>query len=242
MIVMPACSSGWFWHCLARETQRIGHLYSPGAQRGPWPWFSFAFDNGCFSLWTPETNEFDEEKWVGSAVHEWRRMLFWSGCQTQKPRWAIVPDRPGNWEITVEKWGIYACELVEAGIPLAVAVQDGATIESVKALYPQPEVICVGGSTDWKWETAEMWIKAFPRVHILRCNSPEKLHWLDALGCESCDGTGWNRGDRRQTKGLEDWARGLMKKHQFPLWSHACRGERKGQRQLPGQPVQEVFA
>ena len=34
MIVMPANSTGWFWHCLARETGKIGHLYSPGAQRG----------------------------------------------------------------------------------------------------------------------------------------------------------------------------------------------------------------
>ena len=44
MIVMPANATGWFWHCLARETGRIGHLYSPGAQRGPWPWFPFALD------------------------------------------------------------------------------------------------------------------------------------------------------------------------------------------------------
>ena len=35
MLVMPANSTGWFWHCLGRETGRIGHLFSPGAQRGP---------------------------------------------------------------------------------------------------------------------------------------------------------------------------------------------------------------
>ena len=46
MIVMPANSSGWFWHSLARETGRLGHLYSPGGQMGPWPWFPYALDKG----------------------------------------------------------------------------------------------------------------------------------------------------------------------------------------------------
>lgn len=52
MIVMPANSSGWFWHSLARETGRLGHLYSPGGQRGPWPWFPYALDNGAYACWT----------------------------------------------------------------------------------------------------------------------------------------------------------------------------------------------
>jgi hypothetical protein len=62
MIVMPACSSGWLWHSLARETGRIGHLYSPRSQRGPWPWFPYACDNGAFSCWNPIENTFDNEQ------------------------------------------------------------------------------------------------------------------------------------------------------------------------------------
>lgn len=226
---MPANSTGWFWHCLARETGRIGHLYSPGDQRGPWPWFPFSLDNGCYSLWNPSDNTFNEDLWNSRGTHYWHHLLFWAGSQPQKPGWAIVPDRPGNWEATLKKWVPYSRFVKIAGFELAVAVQDGATIESVRSLDPQPNVVCVGGSTEWKWETTEQWLKDFPRVHVLRCNSPEKLYWLESLGCESTDGTGWNRGDRRQTKGVEKWARGLLNQHEHPLWPHASRAKPKDQ-------------
>lgn len=206
MIVMPANSTGWLWHCLARETGRIGHLYSPGAQRGPWPWFPYALDNGAFSCWNPKDNTFDDEKWAATE-DKWRTLIYWAASAIQRPRWAIVPDVPGNRERTLSQWGQYAGVVQKADIPLAVAVQDGMTPSDVRSLTPKPEVICVGGSTDWKWESVAQWAAEFSRVHLLRCNSPRRLVELEALGVESCDGTGWNRGDRKQTSGLENWAR-----------------------------------
>lgn len=226
MLVMPANSTGWFWHCLARETGRIGHLFSPGAERGPWPWFQYALDNGAFALWNPVDNTFNEDKWALEGVAAWRRMLFWSQTNRQQPLWAIVPDRPGCWQATVAKWGVYASELLATGIPLAVAVQDGADAQSVKSLRPAPEVVCVGGSTEWKWQTVPMWANEFRRVHVLRCNAPAKLEWLEKLGIESTDGTGWNRGDRNQTEGLERWARGVVNKHEHLLWPFVCRTQK----------------
>lgn len=223
MRVMPSNNGGWFFQCLARETGKLGHLYSPGDQRGPWPWFPYSLDNGCFGLWNPKDNTFNEGKWLDSGCGAWLRLLFWANANHQKPLWAIVPDRPGDWDATVDKWGRYTDAVSFGSIPLAIAVQDGATVNAVANLKPTPQVICVGGSTEWKWGTAQEWIECFPRVHVLRCNSPDKLHWLEKLGCESTDGTGWNRGDRVQTKGLEDWARGLMHQHEFPLWPHASR-------------------
>lgn len=161
MIVMPANSTGWFWHSLARETGRIGHLYSPRAQTGPFPWFPYALDNGAFSCWTPKSNYFDDEKW-----------------------------------------------------------------ESVAKLRIQPEVICVGGSTEWKWENVAVWAARYPRVHLLRCNSPAKLYELESMGIESCDGTGWLRGDKKQTSGLEEWARSRAQPHTSPLWPYTCKAPR----------------
>lgn len=231
MIVMPACSSGWFWHCLARETGRIGHLYSPGAQRGPWPWFPYAIDNGVFAMWNPSDNSFCDEQWETLGVQQWRQLLFWCQAAPIKPRWGIVPDRPGSWSMTLEKWRLYATEMAATGIPLAVAVQDGAIPSDVFKLNPVPAVIAVGGSTEWKWETAPLWLKEFPRVHVLRCNSPEKLYWLESLGCESCDGTGWNRGDRKQTEGLEKWARSKGKQTAISLAAYVCRQTRKNEKQ-----------
>lgn len=203
MLVMPANSSGWFWHCLARETGRIGHLFSLGAQRGPWPWFPYALDNGAFSCWNQEDNSFDYGKW-SDTYPKWRQLVYWAACATQRPLWAIVPNIPGNCDGTIVKWKAHAREVLDSEIPAALAVQDGMTVEMVKTLQPHPVVICVGGSTEWKWSTVEMWAKAFKRVHVLRCNSPDKLDYLESLGVESCDGTGWNRGDKRQKVGLEN--------------------------------------
>ena len=226
MIVMPACSSGWFWHCLARETGRLGHLFSPGAQRGPWPWLPEAYDNGNFALWTPETNTFDFDRWNSSQIVLWRQLMFWAQVSGGARRWAIVPDVPGNAAETLRFWKLYSPEVIAAGIPLALAVQNGMTPADVYPLDPAPEVICVGGDTAWKWETAEMWCSKFPRVHVLRCNSPAKLDLLDDWGAESTDGTGWQRGDRKQTAGLENWCRARAIPTTEPLTPHVSRAPR----------------
>jgi hypothetical protein len=226
MIVMPANSTGWIWHSLARETGRLGHLFSPGAQRGPWPWFPYALDNGVFSMWNPIDNSFDAERWAASGEAAWRRLLFWAEAAPQRPLWAIVPDRPGSRDETLDKWEQYAPSVaLRSSCKLGIAVQDGMTPGDIRSLYIKPDVVCVGGTTDWKWSTVEMWASEFPRVHVLRCNSPEKLYELEALGVESCDGTGWNRGDRKQTKGLEEWARSKAKPVTFPLHPHASRAQ-----------------
>lgn len=231
MIVMPANSSGWFWHSLGRETGRLGHLYSPGGQRGPWPWFPYALDNGAFACWEPESNAFDDAKWEVTEL-AWQRLIVWSQSAALKPRWAIVPDVPGNALRTIERWHQFAPSL--GNIPAALAVQDGMTVADVHALPVLPSVICVGGSTEWKWETVGMWAANFPRVHLLRCNAPTKLYELEQMGVESCDGTGWSRGDRKQTAGLEDWARSRAAPVDFPLWPHVCRA--------PRNPKQTSFA
>lgn len=236
MRVFPANATGWFWHCLARETGLIGHLYSPGAQVGPIPWFPYCMDNGCFSLWNPGDNSFDEGAWNTWGEARWLEMLLWAESVNKRPLWMIVPDRPGNGLETIAKWNSYAPELKRRAVAkLAIAVQDGMTTDDIRSLEVQPDVICVGGSTSpdgksgWKWETVEMWAREFPRVHVLRCNSPDKLEYLNSLGVESCDGTGWNRGDRRQTEGLEKFVRAHGKPIEplLPLAHMVCRSTRK---------------
>lgn len=206
MIVMPANSTGWFFQILARETGKLGHLFSPGAQRGPYPWFPYAFDNGAFSCWEPKTNTFDNQAW-GETEPKWLDLLRWGFANEQPPLWALVPDIPGNAEGTIERWSRYAPIAASYGFPLAVAVQDGMTPSDIRKLQPAPTVVFVGGSTEWKWGSVPMWCREFPRVHVGRVNSPTKLRYLEGLRVESCDGTGWNRGDMKQTSGLEEWCR-----------------------------------
>jgi hypothetical protein len=221
MIVMPANATGWFWHCLARETGRIGHLFSPGAQRGPWPWFPYALDNGAFAAWDQRENVWREDAW---DVEAWRKMIRWAQAQAQQPRWAIVPDWIGSGKRTIERWYQFDKEVPFAK---ALAVQDGMSVAQARDI--NPDVICVGGTTEWKWATVEMWAKSFPRVHVLRVNSPQKLAYLDQLGVESCDGTGWNRGDRTQTRGLELWARQNPTPVQSMLSDYVCKQPDKQQ-------------
>ena len=126
MRVMPANSCGWFWHSLARETGRLGHLYSPRGQRGPWPWFPYALDNGAFSCWEPKDNTFDDARWE-STERQWNHLVMWAQSAPLKPLWAIVPDVPGNAERTFDRWTRFAsalgdipaaADLIYAGGPL----------------------------------------------------------------------------------------------------------------------------
>ncbi len=203
----------------------LGHLYSPGDQRGPWPWMPYGLDNKMFTCWDRRTNAFDEAKAV-AILPEWRRLLFWAQTNEQKPLWAIVPDVPGQAAATFDRWSRYAPEVIAAQIPLALAVQNGMTVADVRQFSPAPAVICVGGNDEWKWGTVEEWAAEFDHVHLLRCNSPKQLHYLKALGIKSTDGSGWNRGDRNQTGGLEDYCRQHANPITEPLTPHACRAPR----------------
>jgi len=106
---------------------------------------------------------------------------------------------------TLEQYEEYRAEL--GGIPPALAVQNGMMPEDVRNLSVQPAIIAVGGTTEWKWETVEMWAAEFSRIHMLRVNQPSKLDYLNRLGVESCDGTGWNRGNEVQKNGVERFLR-----------------------------------
>jgi hypothetical protein len=81
-------------------------------------------------------------------------------------------------------------EAGQYGWPLAFAVQDGMTPSDVPG---NAEVVFVGGTTKWKWDTAEMWAKSFPRVHVGRVNEVRRLWQCADLGIEPVDGTGWFR-------------------------------------------------
>ena len=74
MMVMIANRSGVEVGYLAgRYPGVLGHLYSPGAQRGPWPFLPYALDNGRYGAWA-------KIEWLST---EWRD---YSGGQKRTPR------------------------------------------------------------------------------------------------------------------------------------------------------------
>lgn len=215
MLVMPSNNTGIVIGWLAgRFPGKIGHLYSPGGQRGPYPFIPYALDNGAFGArdkWTPDP---------------WLKLLDWAKLSGIPPRWTLVPDVVGSREGTLSRWGEFSGIAKRYGWPLAFAVQDGMTPEDVPA---EAEVIFVGGSTAWKWRTMGNWCSRFPRVHVGRVNTYRRLVQCEEAGAESCDGTGWTRGCQRQARGLVAYlaeSSGLSRRH---VQLNLCDGGRKGQ-------------
>jgi hypothetical protein len=189
MIVLIANNTGCEANSLLEAfPERIGHIYSPAGWRGPWR--TYALDNGAFPLWR-KGGDFDEV-----AFRSLCRRATDSGVA---PRWVAVPDVVADAPATVASWGRWEGEMLRLGMPLAMCVQDGMRPEHVPATA---DVVFVGGSTTWKWDTVQMWCRAFPRVHVGRVNTEALLWRAHNAGAESCDGSGWFRGDRKQLDGL----------------------------------------
>lgn len=188
-VLLSNCTQAY---ALARKfgTDRIGHIYSPMATRNQ-DAVPYALDNGAFVSYKRSCG-FD---WIAFWDH-----LSWALSRPRPPLWVAVPDVVGNRAETLALWREHAEEIgAKSRFPLAFVVQDGMTPRDVPANH---NVVFVGGSTVWKWRTVAMWCGEFARVHVGRVNRPEMLWRLQDLGAESCDGTGWFRGDKRQTAGL----------------------------------------
>lgn len=190
---MPANNSSMHLGWLAgRYPGRIGWLLSPGGFRRPRPWLPYALDNGAFPAYA------SGKPWDASRFMAMVRTVATSAIAP--PRWLLVPDVVADREATLARWHEWAPQLRPFGWPLAIAVQDGMTPGDVPA---DADVIFVGGSTRWKWRTVLTWCAAFPRVHVGRVNGYRGLWACYDAGAESCDGTGWFRGDAQQLAGLE---------------------------------------
>lgn len=194
MIVMPANNRGMVvgWLC-GRFPGRIGHLYSPGGLSRLLDFVPFALDNGKFPVWAAG-KEWDEGAYVG--------MLDRVAEMAGRPRWILVPDVVADRDGTLREWDHWCHRLQAYGWPLAFAAQDDMEPDDVPA---EAAVVFLGGSTAWKRRTLHDWCDAFPRVHVGRINTNKWLWECDEAGAESCDGTGWMRGDQAQLAGLIDY-------------------------------------
>lgn len=182
MIVMPSNNGRCdVHHAAGRYPGQLGHLYSPGGQRGPHPWLPYALDNGRFGAWANGT------AWRESA---WRALLEWARNSGQAPRWVLVPDVVADPAATLAEWRRWAPVAAAYGWPLAFAAQDGHRVEDVPS---DANVVFLGGTTDWKRQAIRPWCERFPRIHVGRINTHRWLRYCAAAGAESVDGTGWLR-------------------------------------------------
>jgi hypothetical protein len=200
MIVMVSNQTGLEVGILAeRYKGRVGHMYSPGGERGPWVELPHALDNDA---WPAAKNKRPRNV----AGH--RRMLQWSLMSGLAPTFALVPDVVADRDATLRDWDIYAPAMAGMGFRLGFAAQDGMTFDDV----PTSDcVVFLGGSTRWKDAAIGPWCARFPgRVHVGRVNGMPRLLAAWRGGAISVDGTGWfhkGRGGASQAKDLRQFLR-----------------------------------
>jgi hypothetical protein len=216
MLVMPANNRGQVVKDLARKFPGcIGHLYSPGGLSSLYDYIPFALDNGKFPVWAAGKT-WDEAAFVGMLD----RVVNAGG----RPRWVLVPDVVADRDGTLREWDRWCSRLQGYGWPLAFAAQDGMVADDVPC---EASVVFVGGTTKWKRRTLHDWCDAFDRVHVGRINTDKWLWECHEAGAESCDGTGWFRGDARQLAGLvkflERQAAGLGNTMGMPMFAQPLR-------------------
>jgi len=183
MMVMIADRTGIEVGYLAgRYPDCLGHLYSPGDERGPFHFMPYALDNGAWPAFL------NKEPW---SEAEWRRLVMWSAMSGQRPLWALVPDVVADRSATIASYHRHVDHVRRFGFRPAFALQDGMTFEDV----PDDDcVLFLGGSTDWKEAAIEPWCRRFAgRVHVGRVNKWDRLWRSYKAGAISVDGTGWFR-------------------------------------------------
>jgi hypothetical protein len=198
MIVMPANNSKWQVHFWQGLYGGLAHLHSPGGKATLYDDLPFALDNGAYPAYCKQKAWDEDAYW---------KMLDHIKASGRHPTWALVPDVVANKEETIKRWSLYESRLRSYwNLPLCLsfAVQDGMRPEDVPS---GAQVVFVGGTTDWKWQTVADWCKHFPRVHVGRVNGYKGLRICAEAGAESCDGTGWFRGDKEQLAGLQRFLR-----------------------------------
>jgi hypothetical protein len=186
MIIMLSNQTGIVeGYLAAKYPGKVGHLFSPGGQRGPWDFMPYALDNGAFPAFTKK------EEWDAGA---WFNLLRWAQWSGQQPLWALVPDVVGDRVATLKKWEVFSPMVVERGFKPAFAVQDGMTFDDA----PDGCVLFLGGSTEWKCAAIPRWCEKFTgRVHVGRVNTIDRLLAAYRAGAISVDGTGWfHKGQR----------------------------------------------
>ncbi len=189
MIVMPSNNSNA--HKLARyHPGQVGLLIGPGGWRDP-RGLPYALDNGRYAVWRRG------KTWDEAAFFA----LLDKASKAGGSRWVVVPDVPTDADATFHEWDLWAPRLEPYGIPLAMAAQDGMTPGAIQR-NASPAVVFVGGTPEWKRRMLWGWCRNFSRVHVGAINSPRWLWECHKAGAESCDGTGWYRGDRAQLRGL----------------------------------------
>jgi hypothetical protein len=191
MIYLSGCSSPRYEQAII--DMGVGLLIQPGSYRPervtPFPYW--AADNGCASVIDGQV--VPNPDWT---LGKWLRMVAGIMDLPDEVRkrclYLLVPDVPCDHMRTLERFYVYKAWANLTGLPVAFAVQDGATERSIPWEYI--DVAFLAGTTEWKMSREAFNFACSARdrtlwIHMGRVNSWERLDWASTIGADSSDGT-----------------------------------------------------
>ena len=112
--------------------------------------------------------------------------------------WVTIPDVVGDAEATgilFEQWH------EQVSLPKAFVAQDGA--ENLQLPWDAFTCLFIGGTTDWKLSRcAESLVQEAKHrckiVHMGRVNSQKRSRYAYQIGCDSIDGTGYSKYNKKE--------------------------------------------
>lgn len=136
-------------------------------------------DNGCFG------KRFNEAFW-------WAWLMQRAAEDIGSCAFATAPDVVGDAAATLERARPWLPKIRELGYRVAFVAQDGQ--EDLPVPWDEFDVLFIGGTTAWKLGPAARALAAQAKqrgmwVHGGRCNSLKRFRYMEAIGCDSADGT-----------------------------------------------------
>ena len=143
---------------------------------------TWAMDNDAFLGFTAEKRT-KFERCLEANQH-------YIGC-----RFVCAPDVWGNADNTVAWFYQWRQRIRDYGYPVALVLQDG--IERAPFLWEDLDAVFIGGSDTFKLgPIVAAYVQEAKRrgkwIHMGRVNSRKRIHYAQAIGCDSVDGTGFN--------------------------------------------------
>jgi len=154
-----------------------------------WKGIPCALDNGAFQCWQR-----------GFPFMERAFFKALEGCYAAglSLDFIVCPDLVAQGQRSLKYSMEWATERLRGG-NLALAVQDGVTPKDVSLFTPWHHFthIFVGGTLDWKWQTAPQWVEFAHqhgiRCHIGRCGTLKNLRRALSCGADSVDSSSFAR-------------------------------------------------
>lgn len=160
--------------------------------------FPYALDNGAWTAFQ-QSRPFDEEAFIKAYD------LLGEGSD-----FVVLPDIVGGGMVSLEYSLNWLNRLAGDPVRFLLAVQDGMTSDHIRPILSPKVGIFLGGSTEWKLQTAIDWgslaAERGCHYHIARVNTEQRIRLCAAAGADSFDGSGVSRFPS-ELKRLDFWRR-----------------------------------